>query len=267
MKNRMTIAMALVACSLFGVLNGFCAESPKLAVKKAESYDLAADAKRKAAMSPQEAAWELLLEKNLGIYLVGYKNNKSAGIESAWDFVKDNPALPRVLLIGDSISRGYTLPARRALAGKANVHRPPVNCGSSEMGVKKLDVWLRGETWDIIHFNFGIWDRSTKDDVYASNLEKIVERLEKTGAKLIWARTTPPASGINNEKYTPAQCERINRIADAIMKKHGIPINDLYTTVAPKLAELQQTNNVHFSEAGYAVLGNQVAAEILVRVK
>ena len=38
--------------------------------------------------------------------------------------IQDNPALPRVLLIGDSISIGYTLPVRELLDGRANLHRP-----------------------------------------------------------------------------------------------------------------------------------------------
>lgn len=41
--------------------------------------------------------------------------------------VADDPDLPRVLLIGDSISIGYTKPTRQLLAGKANVHRVPSN--------------------------------------------------------------------------------------------------------------------------------------------
>ncbi len=39
--------------------------------------------------------------------------------------IKDVPGLPRVLLIGDSISIGYTLQVRELLKGKANVHRIP----------------------------------------------------------------------------------------------------------------------------------------------
>ena len=45
--------------------------------------------------------------------------------------VTDVPGLPRVLLIGDSVSMGYTLRVRTALQGKANVHRVPTNCGPS----------------------------------------------------------------------------------------------------------------------------------------
>ena len=42
---------------------------------------------------------------------------------------EDDPKLPRVLLIGDSISIGYTTGVRKELKGRANVHRIP-GCGS-----------------------------------------------------------------------------------------------------------------------------------------
>src|SRR5690606_40932947 len=64
------------------------------------------------------------------------------GRSNAWDYVEDDPALPRVLLIGDSVSRGYTQAVRKALQGKVNVHRAPANCGPTATGLKKMDVWL-----------------------------------------------------------------------------------------------------------------------------
>src|SRR5215831_15553891 len=56
--------------------------------------------------------------------------------------ITDDPKLPRVLLIGDSISIGYTLDTRQALAGKANVHRIPTNGGPTTNGLANLDAWL-----------------------------------------------------------------------------------------------------------------------------
>ncbi len=53
--------------------------------------------------------------------------------------VEDLPGLPRVLLLGDSISIGYTLGVRARLQGRANVHRPPENCGDTARGVKSID--------------------------------------------------------------------------------------------------------------------------------
>ncbi|MEI6467818.1 MAG: hypothetical protein WCQ89_24065, partial [Verrucomicrobiota bacterium] len=72
--------------------------------------------------------------------------------------ISDDPRLPRVLLIGDSVSIGYTLAVRRELAGAANVHRPPANGGSTKIGLRDLDRWLGDQRWDVIHFNFGLHD-------------------------------------------------------------------------------------------------------------
>lgn len=219
----------------------------------------------KSTLSPERRKWEETLDATLGsFYLPGRKSDVVSGKPDAWDFVEDDPNLPRVLLIGDSISRGYTMDVRKALAGKANVHRAPENCGSSTRGLKNLSIYLGDEKWDVIHFNFGIHDRNAKPDEYTANLEQIISGLDKSGAKLIWARTTPSASATNNEHYSPEQCVKLNETADAVMMKHGIPEDDLYTLVQPRLAELQLTNNVHFNDQGYALLGNQVASSILM---
>jgi hypothetical protein len=119
------------------------------------------------------------------------RKEKIAGRSNAWDFVQDDPKLPRVLLIGDSISRGYTQDVRKAMAGKANVHRAPENCGPTANGVKKIEIWLGDGKWDVIHFNFGIHDRKTPAADYEQRLETLIARMKQTGAKLIFATTTP----------------------------------------------------------------------------
>lgn len=133
------------------------------------------DAKYQAwvkTLSPERQAWERVLQGELGsFYLPLHKKDKVAGRSNAWDFVADKPGLPRVLLIGDSVSRAYTQTVRKELAGKANVHRAPANCGPTATGVRKLDIWLGDGKWDIIHFNFGIHDRNTPLDDYTSRLE------------------------------------------------------------------------------------------------
>jgi lysophospholipase L1-like esterase len=224
-----------------------------------------------ATLSPAEQAWEKALGEHLGsYYLPLHKRDRVAGRSNAWDFVKDDPALPRVLLIGDSVSRGYTQAVRTALAGAANVHRAPANCGPTASGIKHIEAWLAsspgGETWDVIHFNFGIHDRSTPVADYATRLEQFVERLEKTGAKLVWATTTPipddPA-----QKQTAASIVERNAAAAAIMEKHGVAIDDLFAFITPRLAEAQLPNDVHFKAEGYDLLGRQVAESIRAALK
>src|SRR5438552_289446 len=56
--------------------------------------------------------------------------------------VPEDPQLPRVLIIGDSISMGYTWEVRTLLAGKANVQHPDVNCWSTEFGVEHVKQWI-----------------------------------------------------------------------------------------------------------------------------
>ena len=202
-----------------------------------------------------------------------------AGGNPAFAPVTDDPALPRVLLIGDSISIGYTLPAREQLKGRANVHRPAANCGPTTRGVANLDKWLGDGKWHVIHFNFGLHDLKYIDDAgknsspdkghpqvspaqYEKNLEQIVERLTKTGAFLIFATTTPVPPGEPQRVHDDAV--KYNEIARRVMKKHDVRINDLHAFCLPRLKEIQLPANVHFTQAGYAALAEEVAKQIEV---
>jgi hypothetical protein len=213
-------------------------------------------------LPPAEQAWERVLQANLGdFYLPIHKRQKVAGESNAWDFVKDDPQLPRVLLIGDSVSRGYTQTVRKALAGKANVHRAPANCGPTSLGLKKIEVWLGDGKWDVIHFNFGIHDRNTPVAEYSQRLELLIERMRKTGAKLIWASTTPIPDDVAKNQTAASIVER-NKAADQVMTKYGVVTVDLFTMITPHLENLQNPNDVHFNAAGYDFLGQHVADAI-----
>ena len=59
-----------------------------------------------ATLSAEEQAWEKVLQQHLGgFYLPHHQSDKLAGKSTAWDFVKDDPKLPRVLLIGEDAGR------------------------------------------------------------------------------------------------------------------------------------------------------------------
>src|SRR5438552_3449750 len=75
---------------------------------------------------------------------------------SPYKTVVEAPGLPSVLIIGDSISEGYTLQVRKLLEGKANVLRIPQNGGPARLAVPLLEGWLGTKKWDVIHFNWGL---------------------------------------------------------------------------------------------------------------
>ncbi len=235
------------------------------AAKKAAA-DRAVDEKYqawKAALPADQQAWETVLEQCLGgFYLPIHKKEKIAGRSNAWDFVQDDPKLPRVLLIGDSISRGYTLDTRKALAGKANVHRAPENCGPTANGVKKIEIWLGDGKWDVIHFNFGIHDRKTPAADYEQRLETLIARMQQTGAKLVCATTTPVPPDTKDGPEIVIQIAEKNEIALKVMKKQGVAINDLHAFLAPQLEGIANPQDVHYNAKGYALMGQQVASSI-----
>ena len=180
------------------------------------------------------------------------------------------PGLPRILLIGDSISIGYTLPVREQLKGVANVHRIPENGGPTTRGLAKLDEWLGTNQWDVIHFNWGLHDLKLESngrhqvelDQYERNLERLLVRLQRTGAALIWATTTPVPQGVKGPQRDPADVPRYNEAARRVMDTAAVRINDLYAFTQPRVARLQIPQNVHFTTAGSAELAHPVAREI-----
>lgn len=188
--------------------------------------------------------------------------------------ITDTPGLPRVLLIGDSISMGYTIPVRELLAGKANVHRIPENGGSTRTGLEKLGAWLGAGKWDVIHFNWGLHDlkhmNGNKLDLageqvtivpdYEANLRLLVKQLGGTGSKLIWATTTPVPEG--SDGRAAGDEVKYNAAAARVMAEAKIPTDDLHAAAAARLAELQRPKNVHFTEAGSRVLAEKVAESI-----
>ena len=190
--------------------------------------------------------------------------------------IVDVPGLPRVLLIGDSISIGYTLPVRAALKGKANVHRPPGNCSSTGYSLTKIDEWLGTGKWDVIHFNFGLHDaklppegvRHAAPADYEKNLRQLVQRMKATGAKLIWATTTPVPMGGNlapNRRF--GDIATYNAIAAKVMAENGVAINDLNAAIAPHVEKVGRPTDVHFTEEGYALLAQGVAREVSARLR
>ena len=193
----------------------------------------------------------------------------------AFAVIQDDPALPRVLLIGDSISIAYTLPTRKLLQGAANLHRIPVNGGPTILGLERIESWLGDKKWDVIHFNWGLHDLKIMDDgnhqvplkQYGENLRKLVKILKTSKAKLIWANTTPVPEGKVSPPRHPEDVGRYNAAAKKIMEQNKIAVNDLYAYALPRLKEIQRPVNVHFTEKGSMQLAKQVADAIRPALK
>lgn len=194
---------------------------------------------------------------------------------------------PKVLIIGDSISIGYTNDVVKLLADKADVVRPKrangsvINCGPTATGLAGIDQWLGDTKWDVIHFNWGLHDLcyrhkdskagGKRDKVngtitavpgeYEANLRKLVSRLKSTGATLIWASTTPVPDGevgrIKGDEII------YNAVAAKVMAENGIAVNDLYAHMLGKATEYWRgPGDVHFTREGSKYLADKVRSMI-----
>jgi acyl-CoA thioesterase-1 len=236
------------------------------------------EAKRKAMIVADPAVASLLQRADEVVKLGKRKTNEGETVadsdsskNDAMAPIKDASGLPRVLLVGDSVSIGYTLQVREKLKGKANVHRIPQNGGATEVGLANMKKWLRDEKWDVIHFNFGLHDakyasettqRATRDQ-YIANLQTLITQMKATGAKLIFATTTPvPNNGVISPTRRFDDVPARNELAKELMKKNEVAIDDLYTLVLPVFAKVGRPNDVHFQPEGYELLATAVAASI-----
>lgn len=206
---------------------------------------------------------------------IGAKPPESAIAEKA----AAKEGVPQALIIGDSISLGYTPHVVQLLKGKANVVHHKGNAGPTMRGIAEIDQWIGDKQWDIIHFNWGLWDmygwRYEKIDrspaAYAKRLETLVARLKKTNAKLIWATTTPICPDAEKKckvKIDPATERKYLDAALRVMKKHSIQVNDLHAFMSSQRTKYAiADNDVHYTREGSKKLAELVAKHVVAAVK
>jgi len=174
---------------------------------------------------------------------------------------------PRVLLIGDSITRGYYNSVESKLKSKAVVCRLTTSKSLGDPGLlDEVRLVLGQAKFDVVHFNNGMHGWGYTEDEYARAIPELVAAIRKgaPGAKLVCATTTPVRVAQKIDKLDPktARVKARNQAAADVMTKEKIPINDLFTLVIDK-ADWFSQDGVHLNAKGSAALGEQVAAHIL----
>jgi hypothetical protein len=175
--------------------------------------------------------------------------------------------LPRVLIIGDSVYQQPAAETAKELKEYAQVVQASwgeVNIRDTTTAIEHLDRLLgyydrKGEKlaeadrpkWDVIHFNLGLGDLihrapnmksfrvmpihaggvvATDPKQYEKNLQELVKRLKATGAKLIWASTTPIRHS-STDVFEMGSEIKYNTIAARVMAEEKVATNDMYTYV------------------------------------
>ena len=226
------------------------------------------------------------LPTELGVQLMGEVVG-SRIVEALND--ADPARTAQVLVAGDSVANAYSTLLSDFLAGQAIVNflGTAYNGPNPDWG-RLVDSYITAggsNGWDVIQFNWGLHavkyvDENYKTclpsapgahiqftvEEYARQMELWVKELKRTGAKLVFATTTPVPEGAGGSipyiDVTP-----YNDAAKAIMATNGIAVNDLYAFAYPRLTELQIANNVHFTAYGSSELARQTHSVISPMLK
>jgi hypothetical protein len=187
---------------------------------------------------------------------------------------------PKILIIGDSISIGYTSYVKKYFYDRAIISHNTGNGQHTGNGLLKIDEWLGEENWDIIQFNWGLWDLCYRHpdskefgnrdkikgkptytiDEYASNLDSIIAVIrKKTNAKLVFVSTTyvPKDEPGRNE----SDVQKYNDVAKEIMKKHDIAVNDIYK---PSI-DIHNKNGKGSKDVHYTIQGYKQLSELIIK--
>ena len=191
-------------------------------------------------------------------------------------FATTDEKVKNVLIIGDSISIGYTPFVEKALAPGVAIAHNPGNGGSTVRGLDSIETWTNKRQWDVILFNFGLHDMVYKDkdnkydvqngkvsvnlEEYKKNLELIVSKLRETTAKLIFINTTVvPENAAGRKVGDP---EIYNAAALEVMKRNGIEVVDLFTASLTIHPQNSPPGNVHYTPEGYEQLASIIVKAI-----
>ena len=185
--------------------------------------------------------------------------------------------LPKVVLVGDSIRMGYAPLVAERLAGKAVIISANANGEDTANVLRNLDVWVINEQPAIVHINAGLHDLKVKDKTYQvplaeyeKNLQTILERIRTgTKARIIFATTTPILDNLHAQRKVgfdrfQADVQRYNAASIAVMKRAGVPVNDLHKVVEDGGKDkFMSGDGTHYTHQGYELLATAVTESIV----
>ena len=183
--------------------------------------------------------------------------------------------MKKIVLLGDSIRKGYDKYVRMAFEEVAEVYYPSENCRFTTYMLRNLTEWVDemqcGSDVDLVHWNAGLWDDLVlidglplvPIDMYKENVERICGMLKVLfpKAKIVFATSTSVREELFDKlrvKRYNKDTERYNQAAkDAVLRCEG-QINDLYALTKDAPLEYHSDQTHYYTMEGTRLLTDQV---------
>lgn len=173
--------------------------------------------------------------------------------------------LPRVLLIGDSITRQYQDRVRELLRGKCYVdYFSSSYAVDSPIYQTLIKAFVGDSKYAIIHFNNGLHGFHIGKSTYKSRLKKLLKTFPND-CKVILANTTfvfEEGNVIPDKMWGKRVSERNVAIAE-LSEEFSFPIDNLYSVSRTIDSNGRSNDGTHFKEEGIDILANNVVKSIL----
>jgi hypothetical protein len=185
----------------------------------------------------------------------------------------NDTVLPRILLIGNSITRGYYPEVQKILEGKAYVARLTTSKSVGDPALlKEIDLIMSYYKFDIVHFNNGLHGFGYTEEEYKKAFPAFVKKIHKKAphAKLIWATITPLHTKADMRIFDP-KIDRIkarNKIAlDFITKQKDISVDSLWEFTVNHPEFYEGGDGAHPNPSGYHALAEKVASVLTAAIQ
>lgn len=184
-----------------------------------------------------------------------------------WVTSANNDSLPRLLLVGDSITQSYFYQVEAALNGQYLCARLTTSACVCDLAFEKqLSLLMEDYRFDTIHFNNGLHGWDYDELSYGKGLCQVLDfiRRQSPSSRLILANTTPVRRANSPCEFDPktARVRERNRLANAIAVARNLPINDLFCCVIDH-PEYVLRDGLHYNPDGQKALGMQVSRIVL----
>lgn len=181
-----------------------------------------------------------------------------------WCEDTNDETLPRVALIGDSITEGYFRSVFNALKGIARVDVLATSYSIRSAAYQNMvKSFVADSHYAVVHYNYGLHAYSVADDAYESECSAMLEYISARAKVVLGTSTTVLDSDLKTEsEYWKEKVRARNQRLEKIANKQGFLVDDLNALSQTLLGEYRAPDGVHFSEKGYKALAKKVAESI-----
>lgn len=186
-----------------------------------------------------------------------------------WEEAAKND-LPRILLIGDSITNAFHPYVKNNFRGEAYVDKLATSKSIDNPSlIMEIDYMLKHgkeDPYKIIHFNNGLHGWHLSSEEYRKHYDQVIQHLKVLSTAVIVLALTTPVSvkGVpwETDPIMNNKVQERNRSVSELALQYGLVTNDLYSPMLNR-SDLRADNvndTYHFNENGHKLHADFVTA-------